>query len=81
MAQSVELPTSARVMISRLVSSSPASGLLLSACQCRAEPASDPQSPSLYPSPTCVLPKLNEYSKVVGKEKTVRVLLRIPQPL
>ena len=44
-AQSVERPTSAQVMISRLVSSSPASGSVLTAQSL--EPASDSVSPSL----------------------------------
>ena len=44
-AQSVERPTSAQVMISRFVSSSPASGSVLTAQSL--EPASDSVSPSL----------------------------------
>ena len=44
-AQSVERPTSARVMISRFVSSSPTSGSVLTAQSL--EPASDSVSPSL----------------------------------
>ena len=44
-AQSVERPTSAQVMISRSVSSSPASGSVLTAQSL--EPASDSVSPSL----------------------------------
>ena len=44
-AQSVEHPTSARVMISRFVGSSPASGSVLTAQSL--EPASDSVSPSL----------------------------------
>ena len=48
-AQSVERPTSAQVMISRSVSSSPASGSVLTAEGL--EPASDPVSPSLSAPP------------------------------
>ena len=48
-AQSVKWPTSAQVMISRSVSSSPASGSVLTAQSL--EPASDSVSPSLCPSP------------------------------
>ena len=44
-AQSVKRPTSAQVMISRLVSSSPASGSVLTAQS--PEPVSDSVSPSL----------------------------------
>ena len=50
-AQLVEHPTSAQVMILRFVSSSPASGLVLTARSL--EPASDSVSPSL-----CVPPSL-----------------------
>ena len=49
-AQSVEHPTSAQVMISRSVSSSPASGSVLTTQSL--EPASDPVSPSLSASPS-----------------------------
>ena len=49
-AQSVELPTSAQVMILRFVSSSPASGSVLTAQSL--EPASDSVSPSLSVSKT-----------------------------
>ena len=53
-AQSVEPPTSAQVMISQLVSSSPASGSVLTARSL--EPASDSVSPFLsLPQPTCIL--------------------------
>ena len=45
MAQSVKRPTSAQVMISQFVSSSPTSGSVLTAQSL--EPASDPVSPSL----------------------------------
>ena len=54
-AQSIEHLTSARVMISRLMSSSPASGSVLTAQSL--EPASDSVSPSLSlcPSPAHAL--------------------------
>ncbi|XP_044909606.1 band 4.1-like protein 1 isoform X15 [Felis catus] len=52
-AQSVEHPTSAQVMISRFVGSSPASGSVLTAQSL--EPASDPVSPSLSALPPFVL--------------------------
>ena len=48
-AQSVKWPTSAQVMISWSVSSSPASGSVLTAQNL--EPVSDSVSPSLWPSP------------------------------
>ena len=48
-AQSVKHPTSARVMISRSVSSSPTLGSVLTAQSL--EPISDSVSPSLWPSP------------------------------
>ena len=53
MAQSVERPTSAQVMISRFVSSSPASGSVLTARSL--EPASDSVSPSLSAPPLLLL--------------------------
>ena len=49
MAQSVKHPTSAQVMISQLVSSSPTSGSVLTAQSL--EPASDSVSPSLSAPP------------------------------
>ena len=52
-AQSVEHPTSARVMISRLVSSSPASGSVLTAWSL--EPTSDSVSPPLSAPPLLML--------------------------
>ena len=52
-AQSAQRPTSAQVMISRFVSSSPASGSVLTARSL--EPASDSVSPSLSPSPAHAL--------------------------
>ena len=53
MAQSVERPTSAQVMISRFVSSNPASGSVLTAQSL--EPASDSVSPSLSAPPLLAL--------------------------
>ena len=53
MAQSVEGQTSAQVMISQFVGSSPASGSVLTARSL--EPASDSVSLALCPSPTCAL--------------------------
>ena len=53
MAQSVERPTSAQVMISRFVGSSPASGSVLTAQSL--EPASDSVSLSLCASPAHAL--------------------------
>ena len=52
-AQSVERPTSAQVMISRSMSSSPASGSVLTAQSL--EPASDSVSPSLSAPPLLTL--------------------------
>ena len=53
MAQSVERPTSAQVMISRSVSSSPASGSVLTAQSL--DPVSDSVSPSLSDPPPFML--------------------------
>ena len=53
MAQSVERPTSAQVMISLFVGSSPVSGSVLTARS--PEPASDSVSPSLSAPPPLVL--------------------------
>ena len=53
MAQSVKRPTSTQVMISRFVSSSPASGSVLTARSL--EPASDSVSPSLSAPPPLML--------------------------
>ena len=53
MAQLVKRPTSAQVMMSRLVSSSPMLGSVLTAQDL--EPASDPVSPSLSALPLFVL--------------------------
>ena len=52
-AQSVKRPTSARVMISRFVGSSPTSGSVLTARSL--EPASDSVSPPLSPPPLLML--------------------------
>ena len=52
-AQSVECPTSAQVMISHSVGSSPTSGSVLTAQSL--EPVSDPVSPSLSAPPPPVL--------------------------
>ena len=52
-AQSVEHPSSAQVMISQLVSPSPASGSVLTAQSL--EPASDSVSPSLFAPPLLTL--------------------------
>ena len=56
-AQSVERPTSAQVMVSQSVSSSPASGsvLRLRACARSLEPASDSVSPTLSDPPPFML--------------------------
>ena len=56
MAQSVKCLTSAQVMISRLVGSSPALGSVLTARSL--EPASDSVSPSLSAPPPLVLARL-----------------------
>ena len=53
MAQSAERPTSAQVMISRFVGSSPASGSVLTAQSL--EPASESVSPPLSAPPLLVL--------------------------
>ena len=70
MAQSVERPTSAQVMISRFVSSSPASGSVLTAQSL--EPASDSVSPSLSVPPQLVLfvsQKINVKKMFLNKNK------------
>ena len=66
-AQPAERPTSAQVMISPFVGSSPASGSVLTARSL--EPASDSVSLSLCPSPTCTLSHSlkNKYLKKVKK--------------
>ena len=71
MAQSVERPTSARVMISQSVSSSPTSGSVLTAQSL--EPASDSVSPALSAPPLLVLClslslKINKHSKKLKKK-------------
>ena len=58
MAQLVKRPTSAQVMISRLVGSSPTSGAVLTAQSL--EPVSDSVSPSLCAPPTLVLSLKNK---------------------
>ena len=71
MAQSVECPTSAQVMISRSVGSSPGSGSVLTAQSL--EPASDSVSPSLSAPPPLTLylslSKINIKNKSVTKER------------
>ena len=68
MVQPAEHPTSAQVMISRFVSSSPASGSVLTAQGL--EPASDFVSPSLYAPPPLVhtlsLSKINIEGRLGG---------------
>ena len=72
MAQSVEHPSLAQVMVSWFVGSSPASGSVLTAQS--PEPASDPVSPSLslpLPCPCAVsfsLSKINEHLKKETKQ-------------
>ena len=64
MAQLVKHPTSAQVMNSRLVSSSPASGSVLTAQSL--EPASESVSPSLSaPRPLCSVSVLSKINKNV----------------
>ena len=67
MAQSVERPTSAQVMILWSVSSSPASGSGLMAQSL--EPASDSVSPSLSAPPLltlCLCQKMNKQGRLGG---------------
>ena len=70
-AQSVKHPTSARVMISRSVSSSPASGSVLTAQSL--EPVSDSVSPSLSDLPPFMLSvpvsKINKCLKKFKEKK------------
>ena len=69
-AQSVKRPTSAQVMISRSVSSSPASGSVLTAQSL--EPVSDSVSPSLSDPPPfmlCLCLKINKRLKKIKKKK------------
>ena len=69
MAQAVERRTSAQVMISRSVSSSPASGSVLTAQNL--EPGSDSMSPPLSAPPLLMLclslslPKINIFKKIL----------------
>ena len=74
MAQSVKRPTAAQVMISHSVSSSPASGSMLTAWTL--EPALGSVSPSLCSSPTHALslslPKINNFLKSLKKKTTNR---------
>ena len=73
MAQSARCPTSAQVMISRFVSSSPASGSVLTARSL--EPAPDSVSLSLCPSPartlslSLSLSKINKHKKIEENKK------------
>ena len=69
-AQSVELPTSAQVTISRFVSLGPASGSVLTARSL--EPASDSVSLSLCPSPVHTL-SLSKINKL--KNKSMNMVL------
>ena len=59
MAQSVERPASAQVMISLFMSSSPASGSVLTTRSL--EPASDSVSPSLSAPPLLTVSKINKH--------------------
>ena len=70
MAQSVEHPTLAQVMISQFVSSSPASGFVLTAQSL--EPASNSVFPSLSAPPQLILlslslSKINKTLKKLGR--------------
>ena len=72
MAQLVKCPTSAQDMISQFVSSSPASGSVLTARSL--EPAVDSVSPSLCPSPVCAVSLSLSLSKIINtKKKCFRV--------
>ena len=71
MAQSVGRPTPVQVMISRSVSSSPASGSVLTAQSL--EPASDSVSPSLSDLPPFML-CLSYWSMVLGNLVTLLCL-------
>ena len=68
MAQSVKRPTSAQVMISRFVGSSPASGSVLATQSL--EPASDSVSPSLSAPP---LPVLSLSLSLSQKNKEINI--------
>ena len=81
MAWSVKHPTSAQVMISRPVSSSPASGSVLTAG--RLEPASDSVSPSISAPPLLSLSvsKINKrWKKIKKKYYCFYVKRRLSQP-
>ena len=67
-AQSVKRPTSAQVLISQVVNSSPTSGSVLTARSL--EPASDSVSPSLCPSPARTL------SLSLKNESTLKKLIK-----
>ena len=75
MVQSVKRPTSAQVMISWFVSSSPASGSVLTAQSL--EPALDSVSPSLSAPPLLAhahsLSKVNKHLKKLKKKKVTNV--------
>ena len=74
MAQLVEHLTSAQVMVSRFMGSSPTSGSVLTAQNL--EPASDSVSPSLFPSPLMLCPSLsfkNKHQKKLKKKKKYQV--------
>ena len=74
MAQLVECPTLAQVMISRFMSLSPMLGFVLTAQSL--EPASDSVSPSLCPSPACALSlylsKINKNMKKIKKKTLIQ---------
>ena len=70
MAQWVERPTSAQVMISRFVSSSPASGSVLTAQSL--EPASNSVSPSL--SVLSPLARTHSLSEYISKLKKIYMM-------
>ena len=73
-AQSVKRPTSAQVMISRSVSSSPALGSGLTAQSL--EPVLDSVSPSLCPSPTHALSlSVSKINKTLKKNLKVQYIL------
>ena len=65
-AQSVKRPTSAQVMISRFVGSSPTSGSVLTAQSL--EPVSDSVSPSLSAPPPLVLSLRLKNKQILNKE-------------
>ena len=76
MAQSVECPTSAQVMISRFVSSSPTLGSVLTARSL--EPASDSVTPSLSAPPLLVLSSSLSLSlSKINKHKKIKIKVDI----